>query len=291
MNKTTLFSLISLVILCVLSMAAPLVEHLLGVSATETDLFNRLQPASPTHLLGTDELGRDFLTRLLYGGRISLIVGVTAALAATLIGTAIGLAAGLRGGVSDTILMRFTDFIIALPILPLLIIMTAIDMTYLGFSEDFATREDTSLYRIILLISLFGWTTVARLVRARTLSLREADFITAAYALGQTTPVIAIKHILPNVFGTITVATTLTIGNIILVESVLSFLGLGIQPPLASWGNLLTTAQDSIWESKALAFWPGMLIFITVLAFNFLGDGLQDVLDPKETKKDQAANS
>ena len=138
-----------------------------------------------------------------------------------------------------------------------------------------------ALYRIIIVIALFGWTTVARLVRAETLSLKNRQFVRAAEALGASTAHIIMRHILPNSISPITVATTLSIGNIILMESVLSFLGLGIQPPIASWGNMLTNAQDFIWTAPALAIWPGLMIFATVIAFNFLGDGLQDALDPR----------
>ena len=142
-----------------------------------------------------------------------------------------------------------------------------------------------SLYRIVILITLVGWTTVARLVRGSTLSVREREFVRAARALGAGSSRIMLVHILPNVVSPIIVATTLSIGNIILLESVLSFLGLGIQPPIASWGNMLTGAQELIWDAPMLAVWPGLLIFLTVMAFNFLGDGLQDALDPRSILK------
>ena len=141
--------------------------------------------------------------------------------------------------------------------------------------------ENISVYRIIVIVALFGWTTTARLVRAGTLSLKERPFIMAAHATGASTPRIMLVHILPNLVSPITVSTTLAMGNIILLESVLSFLGLGVQPPTPSWGNLLTNAQELIWEAPALACYPGLLIFMAVLAFNFIGDGLQDALDPR----------
>ena len=155
------------------------------------------------------------------------------------------------------------------------------DLRKLGLPEALAASEDVSLYRIVILISLVGWTTVARLVRGATLSMRTREFVRAAEALGAGAPRIMLVHILPNVVSPIIVATTLSVGNIILLESVLSFLGLGIQPPIASWGNMLTGAQELIWSAPALAVWPGLLIFLTVIAFNFLGDGLQDALDPR----------
>ena len=219
------------------ALAAPLVEQALGHDVTLVDLFNAKQPASAAHPLGTDELGRDLLLRLLYGGRVSLLVGLAAALCAALIGTAIGLWAGYFGGWADAVLMRLTDGVIALPLLPLLIVLAAVDLTKLGLPHDLATSQEVSLYRIVILVSLVGWTTVARLVRGATLSMKTREFVRAAQALGAGHGRIVLVHILPNVVSPIIVATTLSIGNIILLESVLSFLGLGIQPPLPSWGS------------------------------------------------------
>ncbi|HSR70802.1 MAG TPA: ABC transporter permease [Kiloniellales bacterium] len=280
-HRLALISLVGLVLLAAAAAAAPLIEAALGVDATAVDLFGIKQPPSAEHPLGTDELGRDLLLRLLYGGQISLLVGLTAALCSALIGTAIGLLAGYFGGTTDALLMRLTDSIIALPLLPLLIVLAAIDLTKLGLPDELARSEEASLYRIVILISLVGWTTVARLVRGATLAMKAREFVRAAEALGAGHLRIMLRHILPNVVSPIIVATTLSIGNIILFESVLSFLGLGIQPPIPSWGNMLTNAQDLIWDAPALAFYPGLLIFVTVMAFNFLGDGLQDALDPR----------
>lgn len=276
-----IFSLILLVLLVAATFAAPLAEQLLGLDAETVDLFKQKQPPSPEHPLGTDELGRDLLLRLLYGGQVSLLAGLVTAVLAAVIGTVIGLLAGYFGGILDAVLMRLTDGVIALPLLPLLIVLAAVDLTKLGLPENLATSEEVSLYRIIVLISLVGWTTVARLVRGSTLSLREREFVRAARAIGAGPLRIMLVHILPNVMSPVIVATTLSIGNIILLESVLSFLGLGIQPPIPSWGNMLTGAQELIWDAPMLAVWPGLLIFVTVIAFNFLGDGLQDALDPR----------
>jgi len=270
-----------LALLAFAAFGAPLVMALLGDSGNDVDLYHRLEGPSLVHLLGTDEIGRDLLLRLLEGGRVSLSVGIAAAIAAAGFGTLIGLIAGYRGGRLDAFLMRLTDGIIALPLLPLLVVLAALDLKKLGFSAAFVDSDAVSLYRIIALVALVGWTTVARLVRGATLSLKARDFIRAAVALGATPQRIMFVHILPNLASPIIVATTLAVGEIILLESVLSFLGLGIAPPIASWGNMLTGAEETIALAPQLALYPGLLIFVTVIACNFLGDGLQDALDPR----------
>ena len=280
-HRLAVASLLTLLLLALLSLGAPLLEALLGLDGQTINLFQRNQPPSLEHPLGTDEIGRDLLARLLQGGRVSLAVAVVAALASAVIGTTIGVIAGYYGGRFDALLMRFTDGVISLPLLPLLIVLAAIDLSKLGLPPSVTQSEDVSLYRIILIISVVGWTTVARLVRAETLTLKQREFVRAAVAQGATAGRIMRVHILPNAVSPIIVATTLSVGNIILFESVLSFLGLGIQPPVASWGNMLTNAQELIWSAPQLAVWPGLLIFVTVIAFNFLGDGLQDALDSR----------
>ena len=270
-----------LAVLAAAVLAAPLVAQALQSDSGAVDLLNRFQPPSAAHPLGTDELGRDLLVRLLEGGRVSLGIGLVVALAAAAIGTAVGLTAGYVGGRVDSVLMRVTDGIIALPKLPLLIVLAALDVTKLGLPEALAQSPALGFWRIAVIIALVGWTTVARLVRAATLSVREREFVRAAHALGAGPLRIVLVHILPNIAGPIVVATTLSVGGIILLESVLSFLGLGIQPPMASWGNMLTNAQDLMWSAPMLAVWPGLMIFVTVICCNFLGDGLQDALDPR----------
>ncbi len=269
-----------LALMVLAALLAPVIESWMGLDANAVDLFKRFGPPDDVHPLGTDELGRDVLLRLLYGGRVSLLVGLVAALGAALIGTLIGIAAGYFGGAADQALMRFTDGIISLPLLPLLIVLAALDLSKLGL-DALVGEGDPSLIRIIAIIALVGWTTVARLVRAATLSVKEREFVRAAIAMGAGPLTVMTRHILPNVASPIVVATTLSVGNIILLESVLSFLGLGIQPPLASWGNMLTGAQELIWTAPELMIFPGLAIFITVIAFNFFGDGLQDALDPR----------
>ena len=284
-HRMALASAVVLVLLAACALAAPLVEMWLGHDADEVDLFARFEPSSAEHPLGTDELGRDELLRLLYGGRVSLLVGLSTTLVAAAIGTVIGLIAGYRGGWLDALLMRLTDTVIALPLLPFLIVLAAVDIGKLGLPPEIAESPEIGLYRIVVIIALFGWTTVARLVRGAALSLRERDFVLAAQSQGASGAWIMVRHILPNAMSPIIVSTTLSIGNIILLESILSFLGLGIQPPTPSWGNMLTNAQELIYEAPMLAVWPGLLIFVTVIAFNFLGDGLQDALDPKAIRR------
>jgi peptide/nickel transport system permease protein len=264
--------------------AAPLLARLLDTDANAIDLFNRFAPASADHPLGTDDLGRDVLLRLLQGGRASLLVGLAAAVTAAMIGTALGLAAGYLGGPVDAVLMRLADGFMALPLLPLLIVLAAVDPAKLGISPEIAASPAAGLLRIIVIISLVGWTGVARLVRAETLQLREETFILAARAQGAGTARIMAAHILPNLTSTIIVATTLAAGNIILLESVLSFLGLGIQPPTPSWGNLLTNAQELVWVAPALAVYPGLLILLTVASLHIVGDGFREALDPRGAK-------
>jgi peptide/nickel transport system permease protein len=269
----------------VLALAAPLIAELRGVDPTQTDLFRRFEGPSAQHWLGTDDLGRDLFQRLLDGGRVSLLVGISGAVLSAILGAFVGVVAGYLGGCFDAFLMRLTDGVISLPLLPLLIVLAAVDPRKLGIPAEIAQSETFSLYRIVVIVALTGWTTVARLVRAETLSLKARDFTRAAVALGARPQRIMFRHILPNTAGTLVVATTMSVGTLILFESTLSFLGLGIQPPAASWGNMLTGAQELLQEAPVLALWPGLLIFLTVIAFNFLGDGLQDALDPRSERR------
>ena len=274
-----------LTVLVLAALAAPLITSLFGLDGVTVDLFARYGPPDAAHPLGTDELGRDVLARLLYGGRVSLFVGLAATIAAAVIGTTVGLISGYAGGRTDAVVMRITDGVIALPLLPLLIVLATVDLEKLGLPTAWTESGDASLIRIIIIVALAGWTTVARLVRATTLSIKARPFVLAARAQGASAMRIMVRHILPNLASPIIVATTLSVGNVILLESVLSFLGLGIQPPLPSWGNLLTGAQETIWEAPGLAIYPGLLIFVTVIAFNFVGDGLQDALDPRARER------
>ena len=272
--------LILLTVIAAASFAAPLANAVLGIDPNFVDLLERLAEPSLAHPLGTDELGRDVLLRLLAGGRVSLVIGIAAAVAAAAVGTSIGLAAGYLGGWTDRVLMRGTDAMIALPLLPLLIVLAALDLNKLGLPASLIQSDEISVVRIVTLAVLVGWTTAARLVRGAALVTRNRDFVRAARSLGAGVPHILWLHILPNVLGPLIVATTLSVGDVILLESVLSFLGLGVQPPLSSWGSMLSNAQELITAAPLLAVYPGLMIFLTVVACNLLGDALQRRLDP-----------
>ena len=268
-----------------LSFVGPPIGAALGGDANAIDLLHRLAGPSLQHPLGTDELGRDMLLRLLAGGRVSLTIGLVAALAAAALGTLVGLVAGYRAGWTDRVLMRLTDAVIALPLLPLLIVLAALDLGKLGVPPALARSDDVSLLRIVALAALVGWTTAARLVRGATLVARNRDFVRAARSLGAGAAHILWTHILPNVLAPLVVATTLSVGDVILLESVLSFLGLGIQPPLASWGTMLSNAQELITTAPLLAIYPGAMIFLTVIAANFCGDALQQRFDRRAASR------
>jgi peptide/nickel transport system permease protein len=271
--------LLLLAAIAAMSFVGPPLGAALGIDLNGVDLLDRLAGPSLVHPLGTDELGRDVLMRLLAGGRVSLTIAIAAALAAAAIGTLVGLVAGYIGGWTDRALMRVTDAIIALPLLPLLIVLAALDLGKIGVPPALARSDDISLLRIVALAVLVGWTTAARLVRSATLVTRSRDFVRAAKSLGAGVPHILWTHILPNVLAPLIVATTLSVGDVILLESVLSFLGLGIQPPLASWGTMLSNAQELITSAPLLAIYPGAMIFLTVIACNLFGDALQQRFD------------
>ncbi|OEF53012.1 NAD synthetase [Enterovibrio norvegicus] len=280
-HKAGLISAVFVFLLTLLCFSAPLLADWFGHDPFEVDFMTRFEPVSDTHWLGADELGRDVFLRLLYGGQVSLAVGAVAAFATAILGTLVGVFAGYFGGKLDAVLMRIADFTLSLPTLPLMIVLAAVDLSKLGLPESWAQGENASFIRIIVIVALFGWPTTARLVRSGTLSVRERDYVKAAIGYGASPWRIIRRHVLPNVLSPVIIATTMALGGVILLESALSFLGLGIQPPMPSWGNMLQNAQEVIWQSPGLAIYPGVAILLTVMAFNFLGDALQDALDPK----------
>ena len=277
-HRAAVASAVLLALIGLAAIGAPLADRALGHDPFAPDLLNRYAPPSPAHPLGTDELGRDLLLRLLWGARVSLAVGLAAAFVSALIGTCVGLAAAWFGGIVDSLLMRLADGLIALPSLPLLIVLAAVDPARLGLPRGALWFD---LARIIVIIALFGWVKVARLARASALSILRRDYARAAVALGASGGRVLWRHVAPNLAAHVTVASTQTVGAVILLESVLSFLGLGIQPPTPSWGNMLAGAQELVFAAPMAAVWPGLLIFATVVATNFIGDGLADALDPR----------
>ncbi len=241
----------------------------------KSDIKNRYQAPSLEHPFGTDGLGRDLLTRCLYGGRVSLFVGFMVMVITLVIGIPIGAIAGFFGGWIDNILMRIIDAVLSLPSLLILILLSAILR-----STELPFVESNSVMTIAVVIGILSWPTVARLVRAVFLTFREMEYVKAAQALGASDQRIMVGEILPNGFGPIIVEATLEVGYAIMEESGLSFLGFGIMPPTPSWGNLLNSAQGHLLEYPWLAIFPGLMIFFTIISINYIGDGLRDALDP-----------
>jgi peptide/nickel transport system permease protein len=242
-------------------------------------LIQRFPGPSAQHWLGADELGRDVFSRLLYAGRVSLLVSLFATALAVLVGVLVGALAGYFGGWADTLLMRFTDIMLALPTLPLLLIFSKALRDFGPLKQTFG--NSASVVVIVAVLTLFGWMGVARLVYGSVLALKAREFTEASRALGASSVRIILTHLVPNSAAPIIVAATLGIGGRIIAEASLSFLGLGIVPPAPSWGNMLSTVQAYMFRNPWLAFYPGITILIVVLAINFVGDALRDALDPR----------
>lgn len=257
------------------AVAAPWMQQALGVDPFTPDLFLRFGPPSAEHPLGTDELGRDMLLRLLHGARVSLVVGLAVALGATLLGTAIGLAAAWAGGWLDAVLMRIADGMLALPALPLLVVLAAVDTGRFGLPRGEAAAD---IARIVVILTLFGWVGVARLARASALTQLAQDYIAAARVAGASEARVLLRHVLPNILGPIAVATALAVAGAILAESTLSFLGLGIQPPAPSWGNMLANAQELVFSAPWAAVWPGLMILLAVAGCTLVADGVRRLM-------------
>lgn len=263
--------IIVLGIILLASLLAPLSPY----SPIASNIPERLQPPSLQHPFGTDQLGRDLLTRCLYGGRVSLMVGFLVVIITLLIGIPIGAIAGYFGRWIDNILMRITDAMLALPALLVLILLSAILR-----EVEAPLFEKNNVLTIALVIGILSWMSVARLVRATYLTVRELDFVTAANCVGVGNFRIMARHILPMAIGPIIVEATLEMGWAIMEEAGLSFLGFGIQPPTPSWGNLLSNALEHMLKHPWLAFFPGLMIFFTIISINYIGDGLRDAFDP-----------
>ncbi|HET9735594.1 MAG TPA: ABC transporter permease [Burkholderiales bacterium] len=266
------------VILAVIAAAVLLGPLLWTVPINEIDFSAKLQGPSWKHPLGTDDLGQDLLARMLYGGRISLAVGLAAMVIAVVVGTLVGAIAGMSRGLVDAALMWLTDLFLALPQLPLLLLIIYLFRDSL---KSLVGMEGGTFILIVAVIGGFRWMQVARLVRAQFLSLREKEFVEAARALGASPARLVVRHILPNAVGPVIVAGTIDVAAAIIAESTLSFLGLGFPPDVPTWGRLLYDAKDHLDIAAHWALIPGLAIFLTVLSINYLGDGLRDALDPR----------
>ena len=266
-------------ILALIMLAVALGPFVWTVAINDIDFAAKLERSSWSHPFGTDDLGQDLLARMLYGGRISIAVGLSAMLIAVVVGTIVGAIAGMSRGWVDAALMWLTDLFLSLPQLPLLLLII-----YL-FRDTLKALVGTEVGVFILIVAVIGgfrWMPVARLVRAQFLSLREKEFVEAARALGATPLRQVVRHILPNSLGPVIVAGTIDVANAIIAESTLSFLGLGFPPDIPTWGRLLYDAKDLLDVAPHWALFPGAAIFLTVLSINYIGDGLRDALDPRK---------
>lgn len=262
-NKLAILAIAIIVIFTIASVFAFLSHY----DPNQIDPINRLLRPSLTHLFGTDDVGRDYFTRSLYGGRISLMVGFMAMIISTLVGTIIGAISGYFGGKIDGFIMRSIDILMCIPTFFLILVINS----YLG----------ASVKNLILIIGFLGWMSIARIVRGETLSVKEREYVLYAKASGQSSFKIITKHIIPSILPTIIVSATINIATAILLESSLSFLGVGVTQPNASWGSMLKDAQSYLMDAPYLAFFPGMFILLTVLSFNLIGDVLRNVFDQK----------
>ncbi|HET9660700.1 MAG TPA: ABC transporter permease [Thermomicrobiales bacterium] len=269
--KQSRLALLGLVILVVLVLLAVLAPWIAPQGQNEIDLFSIKAPPSRAHLLGTDALGRDVVSRLLYGGRMSLAIGIAAAVICAAVGIFFGAIAGYYGGWVDGAIMRYVDLMLAFPSIFLLLIISAM-------------FEGISVWGVILFLALFSWMWLTRIIRAEFLSLKRRDFIEAARAIGVPDRQIILRHLLPNVIGAIVVSFTLDVALFMLAEAGLSFLGFGVPPGIPTWGNMLSESRTAYLTDPLLAILPGLALTIAVLAFNFVGDGLRDAFDPKGSR-------
>ena len=264
-NKFALTGLIIITLLIIVALFAPVISP---YTPSQQNVFERLQPPSLHHLFGTDDLGRDVFTRMIFGARISLAVGFISVFIILIIGTLLGIISGYYGGKIDYMIMRFTDIVLCFPTFFLIILVIA-------FIEP-------NIYNVMIVIGVTSWPGLARLVRAEVLSLKEREFILVSKMMAISNIKIFFVHILPNIISPLMVYSSLAIGGAILTESALSFLGLGVQPPMPSWGQILTSGKDYIYMAWWLSLFPGIAILVTVLAFNLVGEAIRDIFDPKE---------
>lgn len=263
-------ALIGLSIIVVLGAASALAPWIAPYSFQTIDLNNMFSAPSAQHWLGTSDVGHDVLTRVLFAGRVSLTVGLVASLVSVSVGTLVGLVAGYFAGWWDRILMRVVDMLLAIPTIALMFVLARVVGPGIG--------------SIVVVLVLLGWMGTARLVRAEVLRVKALEYVDSARSTGASDGRIIFRHVLPNGMAPVIVSASLQVGSAILAESTISYFGLGIQPPVPSWGNMLQNAQGYLWTAPWLAIYPGMFIFATVLSFNFLGDGLRDMLDPRQRR-------
>ena len=266
-NRMALFGFAVLLVLCVVSLLTPWIAP---YSYEEQDLMLGATPPSAAHWLGTDIFGRDMLTRIMYGGRVSLMVGFIATAVALVIGILWGSIAGFIGGRVDAVMMRIVDIMYALPFMIFIVLLMVV------FGRN--------ILLLFVAIGAVEWLTMARIVRSQVMALRKQEFVEAAYSMGLSRWAIIRRHIIPNTLGPVIVYTTLTIPSVMLLEAFLSFLGLGIQPPQSSWGLLINYGVETMEEYPWLLIFPGITLSLTLFALNFLGDGLRDALDPRASK-------
>ena len=264
-NKFAVVGLTVILLLIIVALFAPVISP---YTPSQQNVFERLQAPSLNHIFGTDDLGRDVFTRMIFGARISLAVGFISVFIILFIGTFLGIISGYYGGKTDYIIMRFTDIVLCFPTFFLIILVIA-------FIEP-------NIYNVMIVIGVTSWPGLARLVRAEVLSLKEREFILVSKMMAVSNIKIFCVHILPNIISPLMVYSSLAIGGAILTESALSFLGLGVQPPMPSWGQILTSGKDYIYMAWWLSLFPGIAILITVLAFNLVGEAIRDIFDPKE---------
>lgn len=264
-NKFAVIGLTVILLLIAVALFAPVISP---YTPSQQNVFERLQAPSLNHLFGTDDLGRDVFTRMIFGARISLAVGFISVFIILVIGTFLGIISGYYGGKIDYIIMRFTDIVLCFPTFFLIILVIA-------FIEP-------NIYNVMIVIGVTSWPGLARLVRAEVLSLKEREFILVSKMMAISNIKIFFVHILPNIISPLMVYSSLAIGGAILTESALSFLGLGVQPPMPSWGQILTSGKDYIYMAWWLSLFPGIAILVTVLAFNLVGEAVRDIFDPKE---------
>jgi len=283
-HKLAMIGLVTFSIIVIASVLAPVIAPYdyeeINLNQSYAPFNSPGEPGRPNHFLGTDKLGRDIFSRLLYAGRISLVVALIVTVLTIFLGAAAGAISGSFGGATDTVLMRFTDIMLTLPTLPLLLILSSNLRQFVQLQTFLGSNLSVAI--IIFVLVIFGWMTVARLVRGNVLSLRGQDFIEATRALGSSRSRIIMKHLVPNSMAPIIVAATLGFGAVIISEAALSFLGFGVMPPVPTWGNMLNEARNSPLEYLFVqALSPGFMIFVVVLSINFIGDGLRDALDPR----------